>query len=45
MGDFGPTFVGAGQEDVEERVEVVTHVIAGVFVFTDLEGTRGDGEL
>ena len=45
FGDFGPTFVGVGQEDVEERVEVVAHVIGGVSDFTDLEGARGDGEL
>ena len=32
LGDFGPTFVGGGQEDVEERVEVVAHVIVGVSV-------------
>jgi hypothetical protein len=43
FGDFGPTFVGGGQEDVEERVEVVAHVIVGFF--TDLDVTRGDGEL
>ena len=45
LGDFGPTFVGGGQEDVEERVEVVAHVIVGVSAFTDLDVTRGDGEL
>jgi hypothetical protein len=32
LGDFGPTFVGGGQEDVEERVEVVAHIIVGVSV-------------
>ena len=45
FGDFSPSFVGVGQEEVEERVEVVAHVIVGVSVFTHLEGTRGDGEL
>ena len=33
LGDFGPTFVGGGQEDVEERVEVVPHVIVGLIVY------------
>jgi len=45
LGDFGPSLLGVGQEDVEHEVDVDPLVIVGPSAFTHLKGTRGDGEL
>ncbi len=45
LGDFSPSFLDVGQENVEDEVDVDQHVIVGVPAFAHLDGTSGDGEV